>query len=216
MRILKDGISCDDDKDYDNNLAETAAKVDAHSQEPWTAFHFRIRELGRKLRAASRRGQAQAEECTLAELQEAAQQGAKAKVHRLCVQLARNGRGVKGRRYTHMAAASHSLEEARNWLESLAVEGWMSAKILPDFDSKVRKALACFDSLACRSEQGGGCSERLAGHIAHPKKIDKRESHAQSGVSQRSCLSWLWIHCTLQCETRLHMDLALTRESVLS
>ena len=31
----------------------------------------------------------------LAELQEAAQQGAKANVHRLCVQLARNGRGVK-------------------------------------------------------------------------------------------------------------------------
>ena len=36
-------------------LGETAAKVDAHSQELWTAFHFRIRELGRKLRAASRR-----------------------------------------------------------------------------------------------------------------------------------------------------------------
>ena len=37
----------------------------------------------------------------LRELQEVAQLGAKAKVHRLCVQLARNGRGVKGRRYTH-------------------------------------------------------------------------------------------------------------------
>ena len=68
----------------------------------------------------------------LAELQEAAQQGAKAKVHRLCVQLARNGRGVKGRRYTHVAAASPSLEVARNWLESPAVVGGMSAKNLPD------------------------------------------------------------------------------------
>ena len=80
-------------------LGEKAAKVDAHSQEPWTAFHFRIRELGRKLRATSRRVQAQAEECMHAELQEAAQHGAKAKVCRLCVQLAR-----KGRRYTHVAA----------------------------------------------------------------------------------------------------------------
>ena len=44
-------------------LGETAAKVAAHSQEPWTGIHFRIRELGRKLRAASRRAQAQAEEC---------------------------------------------------------------------------------------------------------------------------------------------------------
>ena len=123
-------------------FGETAAKVDAHSQEPSTAFHFRIRELGRKLRAASRRAQAQAEECMLAELQEAAQQGAKAKVHRLCVQLARNGREVKGRRYTHVAASSPSLEEARNWLESPAVEGGMSAKNIPDFDSEARKVLA--------------------------------------------------------------------------
>ena len=81
----------------------------------------------------------------LAELQEAAQQGAKAKVHRLCVKLARNGRGVKGRRYTHVAASSPSVEEARKWLVSPAVEGGMSAKILPDFDSEVRKVLACFD-----------------------------------------------------------------------
>ena len=104
----------------------------------------------------------------LAELQEAAQQGAKAKVHRLCVQLARNGRGVKGRRYTHVAASSPSLEEARSWLESLAVEGGMSAKNLP-------KVLACFDPLACRSEQGGDCSERLAGHTAHSKKRTKKK-----------------------------------------
>ena len=50
----------------------------------------------------------------LAELQEATQQGAKANVHRLCLQLARRGRGVEGRRYTRVAAASPSLEEARN------------------------------------------------------------------------------------------------------
>ena len=72
-------------------LGATAARVDAHSPEPWTACHFRIRGLGRNLRAASRRAQAQAEECTLAELQEAAQQGAKAEVHRLCVQLQGTG-----------------------------------------------------------------------------------------------------------------------------
>ena len=126
-------------------LGETAARVDANAQEPWTAFHFRIRELGRSLRAASRRAQAQAEVRTLAELQEAAQQGEKAKVHRLCVQLARNGREVKGKRYTHVAASSPSLEEARSWLESPAVEGEMSAKMLTDFNSEVRKVLACFD-----------------------------------------------------------------------
>ena len=71
-------------------------------KEVWTALHFRIRELERKLRAAARRAQVQAEENMLRELQEAVQLGAKAKVHRLCVQLARNGRGVKGRRYTHV------------------------------------------------------------------------------------------------------------------
>ena len=47
----------------------------------------------------------QAEENMLWELQEVAQLGAKAKVHRLCVQLTRNERGVKGRRYTHVALA---------------------------------------------------------------------------------------------------------------
>ena len=72
-------------------LGATAARVDDHSQELWTALHFRIRELGRKLRASSRRAQAQVEEHMLAELQEAAQQGAKAMVHKFCVQLARNG-----------------------------------------------------------------------------------------------------------------------------
>ena len=41
--------------------------------------------------------------------------------------------------------SSHSLEEARSWLESPAVEGGMSANILPDFHSEVRKVLACFD-----------------------------------------------------------------------
>ena len=80
----------------------------------------------------------------LRELQEAAQLGAKAKVHRLCVQLARNGRGVKGRRYTHVAAASPSLGESKKWLESPAEEGGMSAKILEDYDSEVRKVLSCF------------------------------------------------------------------------
>ena len=35
-----------------HQLGETAAKVDAHSQEHRTELHFRIRELGRKLRAA--------------------------------------------------------------------------------------------------------------------------------------------------------------------
>ena len=82
-------------------------------KEVWTALHFRIRELVRKLRAAARRAQVQAEENMLRELQEAAQLGAKAEVHRLCVQLARNGRGVKGRRYTHVAAASPSLGESK-------------------------------------------------------------------------------------------------------
>ena len=56
----------------------------------------------------------------------AVHQSAKAKVRRLCVQLARNGRGVKGRR-------------SRNWLEPLAEEGGMSAKFPLDFDSEVRK-----------------------------------------------------------------------------
>ena len=103
-------------------------------------------------------------------------QGAKAKVHRLGVQLARNGRGVHGRRYTHVAASSPSLDEARRWLESPAEEGGMSVKILPD-DLEVRKVLAC---LACGSEQGGHCSERLVGHIAHFSKRDHKESLAQA------------------------------------
>ena len=110
--------------------------------------HFRIRELGRKLRAAARRAQVQAEENMLRELQEAAQLGAKAKVHRLCVQLARNGRGVKGRRYTHVAAASPSIGESKKWLESPAEEGGRSAKILEDYDSEVRKVLSCFEPSA--------------------------------------------------------------------
>ena len=46
---------------------------------------------------------------------------------------------MKGKRCTHVAASSPSLEEARSWLESPAVESGMSAKILPDFDSEVRK-----------------------------------------------------------------------------
>ena len=83
----------------------------------------------------------------LAELQEAAQQGAKAKVHRLCAQLARNGRGVKGRRYTHVAASSPSLDEARRWLEfACGGGGGMSAKILPVYDAEVREVLACFEA----------------------------------------------------------------------
>ena len=53
-------------------LEATAAKGIIHAQQPWTAFHFRIRELGRRRRAALRRSQAQAEENMLAELQEAA------------------------------------------------------------------------------------------------------------------------------------------------
>ena len=65
------------------------------------------------------------------ELQEAAQQGVKAKVHRLCVQLVRNGRGVKGRRYTHVAAVSPSLEEARRWLESPEEEEICSPRSFP-------------------------------------------------------------------------------------
>ena len=77
---------------FRQQLGATAAKGIIHAQEPWTAFHCRIRELGRRLRAALRRSRAQAEENMLAELQEAAQQGAKAKVNRLCVQLARTER----------------------------------------------------------------------------------------------------------------------------
>ena len=123
-------------------LGATAAKGIIHAQEPWTAFHCRIRELGRRLRAALRRSQAQAEENMLAELQEAAQQGAKAKVNRLCVQLARNG----GRRFSHVAAASPSLEESKRWLESSAGEGGMSATILNDYDEEVRKVLSCFEA----------------------------------------------------------------------
>ena len=101
--------------------------MDAHVKEAWTALHFRIRELAKKLRAAARRAQVPAEENMLRELKEAAQQGAKAKVDRLCVQLARNRRGVKGRRKTHVASASPSLDESRRWLESPAEEGGMSA-----------------------------------------------------------------------------------------
>ena len=107
---------------YTQLLGETAPQVDSQGQEVWTALHFRIRELGKKLSAAARRAKVQAEENMLRELQEAAQLGAKAKVHRLCVQLARNGRGVKGRRYTHVAAASPSLDESKKWLESPADE----------------------------------------------------------------------------------------------
>ena len=109
----------------------------------WTcsALHFRIRELGRKLRAAARRAQVQAEENMLRELQEAAQLGAKT----------RNGRGVKGRRYTHVAAASPSLGEPKKWLESPAEEGGMSAKILEDYDSEVRKVLSCLNRVHLRT-----------------------------------------------------------------
>ena len=53
----------------------------------------------------------------------------------------------------------------------------MSVKILPDYDLEVRKVLACF---ACGSEQGGHCSERLVGHIAHFSKRDQKESLAQA------------------------------------
>ena len=95
----------------------------------------------------------------LAELQEAAQQGAKAKIHRL----ARNGRGVQGRRYTHVAASSPSLEGARSGLESPAAEGGMSAKNLPDFDSEGRK-------------EGSGMFRppHLKGYNAHSKKKTKK------------------------------------------
>ena len=55
----------------------------------------------------------------LAELQEAAQQGAKAKVNRLCVQLARNG----GRRFSHVAAASPSLEESKKVVRAVSGGG---------------------------------------------------------------------------------------------
>ena len=129
-------------------LGETAPQVDSQVKEVWTALRFRIRELRRKLRAAARRAEVQAEENMLRELQEAAQLGAKAKIHRLCVQLARNGRGVKGRLYTHVAAASPSLGESKKWLESPAEEGGMSAKILEDYDSEVRKVLSCFEPSA--------------------------------------------------------------------
>ena len=113
----------------------------------------------------------------LAELQEAAQQGAEAEVQRLCVLLARNGRGVKGRRYTHVAAASPSLEEARNWLESPAVEGGMSAKILPVFDSEVRKVLTCFDHSSLADLNKEATLGKICGtHIAPKKKGQQRKS----------------------------------------
>ena len=113
----------------------------------------------------------------LAVLQEAAKQGAKAKVHRLCVQLARNGRGGKGRRYNHVTASSPSLDEARNWLESPAVEGGMSATILPVFDSEVRKVLACFD-FPSHADLNKEATARK--DLRDTLRTLKKESHAQS------------------------------------
>ena len=192
-------------------LGETAATVDAHPQQPWIAFHFRIRKLGRKLWAASRRAQAQAGECMLAELQEAAQQGAKAKVHRLCVQLARNGRGVKGRRYTHVAAPSPSLEEARSWLE----EGGMSAKNHPDFDSEVRKVLACFD-LASLADLNKDVTARK--DLRETLRTLKKDKKVMARVECASGVVHHGFGSTVLCcgvLNRFHMGLALTRESVL-
>ena len=55
---------------------------------------------------------------------------------------------MKGRRYTHVAAASPSVGESKKWLESPAEEGGMSVKILEDSDSEVRKVLSCFEPSA--------------------------------------------------------------------
>ena len=55
---------------------------------------------------------------------------------------------MEGRRYTHVAAASPSLDESKKWLESPADEGGMSAKILEDYDAGVRKVLSCFEPSA--------------------------------------------------------------------
>ena len=49
-------------------LGETVPQVDSQGKEVWKALHFRIRELGRKLRAAARRAQVQVEENMLREL----------------------------------------------------------------------------------------------------------------------------------------------------
>ena len=133
----------------------------------------------------------------LAELQEAAQQGAKAKVHRLCVQLPRKGRGVKGRRYTHVAVASPPLEDARNWLESFAVESGLSAKNLPDFDSEVRKVLVCFD-LPSLADLNKEATARKDLHTAHPKEGTKEKVmprvECASGVLYRGVGST--VHCS--------------------
>ena len=178
-------------------LGATAAKGIIHAQEPWTAFHFRIRELGRRLRAALRRSQAQAEENMLAELQEAAQQGAKAKVNRLCVQLARHGRGVKGRRFSHVAAASPSLEESKRWLESSAGEGGMSATILNDYDEEVRKVLSCFEAPSPADLNKEATARKDLRDTLRILKPGKKGNRAQVGVHHRSFSLWLWIHCIM-------------------
>ena len=122
---------------------------------------------------------------------------------------------MKGRRYTHLAASSPSLEEGRNWLVSPAAEGGMSAQILPDFDSEVRKVLACFDPPAPADlNKEAAARKGLRDTLRTLNKGQQRKSCPEraNGVVHHE----RWTHCTLQRATRFNMDLALTRESVLS
>ena len=129
----------------------------------------------------------------LAELQEAAQQGAKAKVNRLCVQLARHG----GRRFSHVAAASPSLEESKRWLESSAGEGGMSATILNDYDEEVRKVLSCFEDTSPADLNKEAIARKDLRDTLCILKPGKKGNRAQVGVHHRSFSLWLWIHCIM-------------------
>ena len=67
----------------------------------------------------------------------------------------------------------------------------MSAKNLPDFDSEVRKVLACFDLPSLADLNKEATAPKDLRDTSRTVKKDQKESRAE-----RSCSSWLWIHCT--------------------
>ena len=111
----------------------------------------------------------------LAEIQVAALQGAKAKVRRLCVQLARNGRGVKGRYYTWQLHLFRWKKREGGW--SHPRRRGMSAQILPDSDPE-----ECFEapSLADLNKEA----------TARKDLQDTSRLSKKSAQKERSCPGW--------------------------